>query len=513
MLWQDVRFGFRLLRKSPGFTLAAVAALALGIGANTAVFSSVDSVLIRPLPYPQPERVGVIWENSPAQAWERISPSGPEFIEFKRQTTAFDQLALFELGSGTLNGFGEPMQVPGLRVTTNFLSMMGAKPYLGRDFLPNEGWQDRVAILSYGAWMRLFNGDPNVIGKRALADGIPYTAIGVMPRSLWLPVPADVFVPWSDADLASKEERLSVVARLKPGVTYQRASAEVNAAISHVAEKNPHVRGWGASVIPMQEAMVSNTRPALLILLAAVTLVLLMACTNLANLLLARASVRSRETAIRTALGASRGRLVRQFLTETASIAIIGGALGLLLAMWGVDLVDRVTPQTIRLSHSNAEVIRPAIALDPRVFAFTALVSLLTGLVFGLAPAVAASRTDVSKVLKQGERGSTAGVSGRRSRAAFVVSEVGMALVLLISAGLLLKSFWKLGRVDPGFRPDHVLAMEIELPTDSRYKTAPEQTHFMKGCSTAFTGFLECVRPPSARACRSTSATRSSTSA
>jgi putative ABC transport system permease protein len=479
MLWQDLRFGLRLLRKSPGFAVSAVTALALGIGANAAIFSIVNAILLRPLPYPHSERLGVVWENSRDQGWDRINPSGADFVDFQRNTTAFEQLALYETGSGTLNGFGEPMQVPGLRITTNLLSMLGVKPYLGRDFTRDEGFDRRVAILSYGAWMRLFGGDPSAVGKRALADGLPYTVIGVTPPGLWLPVPSDVFVPWSDADLlGSKEHNFSVLARLKPGVTYEQASAQLNGAIRRIAEKDPHVRNWGASILPLHESMVSNARSSLWILLGAVALVLLIACTNLANLLLARASARTRETAIRTALGAGRGRLVRQFLTETVVIAIIGGALGLILSLWGVDLADRLVPQTIRMAQSNSEMIRPPIVMDLRVLGFTVLLTLITGFVFGAAPALAASKTDVNDVLKQAERGSTGGVRGRRARGAFVIAEVALALVLLISAGLTIRSFWKIQQVNPGFHADHVLAMETELPTDSRYKSDPEQTAF-----------------------------------
>ncbi|HEY1341987.1 MAG TPA: ABC transporter permease, partial [Bryobacteraceae bacterium] len=296
----------------------------------------------------------------------------------------------------------------------------------------------------------------------------------------WLPVPADVFVPWADSDLEHRDDRLVVIGTLRPGVSFERASAELNAAMPRLAERDPHERGWGASATPLQEAMVSNTRPALIILLGAVGMVLLIACTNLANLLLARASARGRESAIRTALGASRSRLVRQFLTETLVIALVGGALGLLLALWGVDFIDHVTPATLRLPHSNAEVNRPPIGIDGLVFAFTALISIATAFVFGLAPALAGSRTSVNDVLKQGERGSSGGVGGRRARSVFVVAEVALALMLLACSGLMLKSFWKMQGVDPGFHPNHVLAMDIELPTDSRYKTDPEMTLFFK---------------------------------
>lgn len=483
MLWQDLHFGLRLIRKSPGFTAAAVAALALGIGANTAIFSIVNAILLRPLPYPHSERVGIVYESSRGQGWERINPSGPDFVDYKRQTRSFEDMALFEPGSGTLSGVGEPMQVPAMRVTTNMLSMLGAKPLLGRDFLPSEGWQNRVLILSYGAWMRLFGGDPGVIGKRAMADGLPYTVIGVAPASLWLPLPSDLFVPWSEADLAGRGRmghEFGVLARLKPGVTYEQASAELNAAMRRISEVYPRMQGWGAMIIPLQEALVASSRPALLILLGAVALVLLIACTNLANLLLARASARERETAIRTALGAGRKRLVRQFLTETVLIAVLGGTLGMTIAVWGVALVDRVIPPTLRQPHSTTEVVRPAITIDGRVLAFTVLLTAVTGLIFGIAPALSASKTDVNEILKQGERGSTGGRQGRRARAAFVISEVALALILLICAGLALKSFWKLQRVDAGFRADHLLALEMELPTDSRYKTDAEQTRFFE---------------------------------
>jgi putative ABC transport system permease protein len=483
MFWQDLRFGLKLMRKNPGFTAAAVAALALGIGANTAIFSIVNAVLLRPLPYPDAGRLGILWQNSPGQGWERINVSGPNFVDYKRQLTSIEDMALFEIGTGTLNGAGEPMQVPGLRMTTNTLSMLGIRPMLGRDFVPGEGFQSRVAILSYNAWTRLYGGDPDVIGKRASADGLPYTVVGITPPNLWLPVQAEVFVPWSNADLENQSrtnQRFAVFTRLKPGVTFERASAEANAAIHRIAEKYPRMNGWNATVAPLQDAILGNARPGLLILLAAVALVLLIACTNLANLLLARASARERETAIRTALGAPRSRLVRQFLTETLLIAVLGGALGVIIALWGVDLAERVTPREVRLPNSSAEVLRPPIVMDGRVLAFTALLTLLTGFAFGAAPAVAASRTGVNEILKQAGRGSTSGRHGRRARSTFVVSEVALALVLLIGAGLTLKSFWKIRQVDPGFRPSHVLAMDTELPTDSRYRTDLEMTRFFE---------------------------------
>jgi putative ABC transport system permease protein len=481
-LLRDIRYGLRLLRKSPGFTAVALAALALGIGANSAIFSVVNSVLLRPLPYRDSGRVGIVFESSSAQGWQQIGISGPDYADFREQAKSLDDMALIENGTGTVLGFGEPIQAPGLRVTTNVFRMLGKKPMLGRDFNADEGFENRVAILSYNGWHKLYGNDTSVIGRRVIVDDIPYTIIGVMPQDFWLPLPADVFAPWSTEDLRRRDRMnhfFVVLGRVKQGMSYERASAELDTIVHRIGRAEPRMKDWGASITPMQEVLVENVRPALLVLLGAVGLVLLIACTNLANLMLARAASRGRETAIRTALGATRRALMRQFFAETMLLAVFGGALGLLLALWGVDLLNRVVPTTISVGQGTDTVVRPDLVVDGTVLAFTIALSLLTGLLFGLVPAISASRTDVNEALKEGGRNTASG-SGRRMRNALVISEVALALVLLISAGLTMKSFWKLQQVNPGFLADHALIMEMELPTDAKYQKDAEQVEFFR---------------------------------
>jgi putative ABC transport system permease protein len=481
-LMRDIRYGLRLLRKSPGFTAVALAALALGIGANSAIFSVVNSVLLRPLPYRDSGRVGIVFESSPAQGWQQIGLSGPDYADFREQAKSLDDLALLENGSGTVLGLGEPIQAPALRVTTNMFRLLGKKPMLGRDFNPGEGFENRVAILSYNGWHKLFGNDQTVIGRRVVLDDIPYTIVGVMPPDFWLPIPADLFGPWSTGDLRRRDRMahwFTVLGRVKPGISYRQASAEMDTIVHRIGRTEPHMKDWGASITPMQEVMVENVRPALLVLLGAVGLVLLIACTNLANLMLARAASRGRETAIRTALGATRRMLMRQFFAETMLLGVFGGALGLLLAMWGVDLLNRFVPANISVGQGTATVVRPDVVVDGTVLAFAVCLSILTGLLFGLIPAISASRTDVNEALKEGGRNTSSG-SGRRMRNALVICEVGLALVLLVSAGLTMKSFWKLQQVNPGFLADHVLTMEMELPTDAKYQKDAEQVEFFR---------------------------------
>jgi putative ABC transport system permease protein len=477
----DLRFAIRLLWKSPGFTTVAVVALALGIGANTAIFSLVNSVLLRPLPFRDSGRLAIFWETDPAQGFNRQGPSGPNYIDFRDQSKSFEDMALLEQGTGTLTGFGEPQQIPALRVTRSFLPVLGFTPILGRNFSVSETWNQRVLIIGYGAWERYYGKDPNVVGKKMLMDDIPYTVIGVMPRNFWFPDPGEVLAPWGDSDLLQRnryDHNFGVFGHLKPGVSLQQANAELNAIEHRIGEKAVGLKDWATTVVLLSDVVSENVRSGLLLLLAAVALVLLIACANLANLMLARAAGRTRETAIRMALGAGRWRLARQFLTESAVLGVMGGVLGLLLALWGVDLLDRVVPQTMALSGGAGIVVRPAIHADAWALIFTVAISLVTGLIFGLAPAFAASKAKVNEALKEGSRGSSAG--GNRVRNAFAVSEVALALVLLIGAGLGMKSFWNIQQVNPGFAADHVLAMEMELPTDSKYRTRPEQAEFFR---------------------------------
>jgi len=477
----DLRFAIRLLWKSPGFTTVAIVALALGIGANTAIFSLVNSVLLRPLPFRDSDRLAIFWETDPAQGFNRQGPSGPSYLAFRDQSKSFEDMALLEQGTGTVTGFGEPQQIPALRVTRNFLPVLGFTPILGRNFAPSEGWNQRVLILGYGAWQRYYGKDPNVVGKKMLMDDLPYTVIGVLPSNFWFPDPGELLAPWVDGDLAArspKDHNFGVVGHLKRAVSVQQANAELNLIEHRISEQFVVLTNWATTVALLKDVVSENVRSGMLLLLAAVALVLLIACANLANLMLARAAGRTRETAIRMALGAGRWRLGRQFLTESAVLGAMGGVLGLLLALWGVDLLDRVVPGSMPLSGGAGIVMRPAIHMDEWALIFTLSTSLATSLIFGLPPAFAASKAKVNDALKEGGRASSSG--GNRLRNAFAVSEVALALVLLIGAGLVMKSFWRIQQVHPGFAADHVLAMEMELPTDSKYRTRPEQAEFFR---------------------------------
>jgi putative ABC transport system permease protein len=490
-LLQDIRYGVRTLLKSPGFTVVALLALALGIGVNTAIFSVVNAVLIRPLPYRDPGRIVVLWENNVREGWNRTGVSGATFSDWKRQATLFEDMSLHEPGTGTLTGLGEPEQIPRMRVTTNFFTMLGAKAQIGRLFTPEEarGGRHNVIVVTDGFWRRRLGADPDITGKTYMVDGAAYTVIGVLSRDFWFPTPEEAFVPWPNDELRGgprNERRFGVFARLKPGVTVEQARAEMDSVARRVAERNTDMRDWGVTIAPLREVLVESIRPALLVLLGAVAFVLLIACTNIANLLLARGSGRLKEVAIRTAVGANRRRLIQQFLTESVLLGLAGGALGLLLAAWGMRALTAVLPEQISIQGSSTLISLPKLGFDHWVLLFTAAVSIGTGILFGLAPAFAATRVGPSDALKEGGRSSSA--SGhQRLRGALVVAEVGLALVLLTGAGLMIRSFWQLQRVNPGFRPDHVLTLEMELPTDSKYQKDEERPR-------VFQRFLQAVQ-------------------
>ena len=369
-------------------------------------------------------------------------------------------------------------RIPVRMLVPNFFTLLGVRIHLGRDFQNGEGWKDRVVILSHNNWQKWFGGNPDAIGRRLLLDGISYTVIGVLPADAWLPIPADGFVPWADSDLRGRnrmDHELGVLARLRPGVTWAQASAELNGIQRRIGETTPRMKDWSAYIVSFQGWMSQRARPALLLLLAAVGMVLLIACTNIANLMLARASTREKDVAVRFALGARRGTLIRQFLTEAVLLGALGGLAGLLLAFWGVDAFDRIVPMRLRMPDTNSDFIRPHLALDGAVLAFTAAVSLISGLLFGLAPAIASTRSGMNNVLRQ--RAASSGRS-RTLRSALVVAEVALALLLLVSAGLSMESFWKVQAVEPGFSADHLLSLETELPTDSRYRKPVEVAAF-----------------------------------
>src|SRR5262245_1107295 len=462
-LWQDLRFGARMLIKKPGFTLIAVITLSLGIGANTAIFSVVHAALLRPLPYEEPDRLVMIWERNLSRGLEQSQASPVTYCDWREQKRLFDKIACWWYPQVNLTDTGgEPQRVRTIDVTDGFFDVLGARPSIGRGFQPGEDRPggERLAVIGHELWRSRYNADPNILGKAITLDGRSYSVIGVMPPGFDYPNATEVWTPlgWEPRQHSRNARFFEVVARLKPGVTPQQAQAEMNALSNRIAQENPQSnKDWGAAVVSLRDQLVGDFRPALLVLSGAVGLVLLIACANVANLLLARAGAREKEVAIRLAIGATRGRLLRQLLTESVLLALLGGAIGLLIAAWGADVLLRLNPVEIpRLDH---------LAVNAPILAFTLGVSLLTGLIFGVVPALHASRPDLNSTLKEGGRESQTG--GGRIRGALVVAEVAIAMVLLLGAGLLLKSFVQLQRVDAGFNPANILTFNLQLPFSS----------------------------------------------
>jgi putative ABC transport system permease protein len=460
-LLQDVRYAVRRLLKSPGFALVAVGALALGIGANTAIFSVVNSVLLRPLPYPQPEQLVQLWESRPRMNMPRTEVAPHEFLAWAERSESFRQLAANDLTEYNLTGRGEPERVTGALVTAGYFPLFGVNPALGRTFLAQEDQPggNNVVVLGYELWRSRFNSDPSVVGQSVSLDGVPCAVVGVMPRGFRLPDGAGLARPiaFTAEDRAKVGSHfLNVYGRLKDGATLAQAEGEMTAVAGRVEQDFGDANvGHRVVLVPLHEQVVGGARTALLILLGAVGLVLLIACANVANLLLARAAARRREVAVRAALGASRWRIVRQLLAESVLLSSLGGAAGLLLAVWGVDLLVSLDPTGVQRAGE--------VTLDWRVLGFTLGLSVLTGLLFGLAPALQASKADFVESLKEGGR-SAQGLGRSRLRGALVVSEVALTLVLLVGAGLLVKSFRQLLAVEPGLDPRHVLTLEVSLP-------------------------------------------------
>ncbi len=460
--WRDLRFGVRMLARQPGFTLIAALTLALGIGANTAIFSVVNAVLVRPLPFKEPERLVTILETKLPQFPEFPASPG-NFLDWKQQITVFARLVTYTFASFNLEGTGDPEQLLGMRVTDGFLAMLGAQPLSGRDFLPEEdsAGRNNVVILSHGLWQRRFGGETKVLNQTVRLSGQNYTVIGVMPATFRFgETDVDLWTPMAFTAEAAQNRGghfLTAIGQLKPGVTVEQARTEMLTMAGRLAAQYPETNlGWSVKLLPLQETVVRDIKPALLVLLGAVTFVLLIACANVANLLLARAAGRQKEIAVRSALGAGRARIIRQLLTESLLLASVGGAAGLLLAKWGTGLLLKLAPQNLpRLAE---------VSLDGRALAFTAALTLLTGVIFGLIPALQASHPNLNEMMKDAGRGSTEGGRRQLVRSALVVLEVASALVLLVGAGLLAKSFWRLQKVDPGFNPDHALTLSVTLP-------------------------------------------------
>ncbi|HEV2706871.1 MAG TPA: ABC transporter permease [Pyrinomonadaceae bacterium] len=455
---QDVRYGFRMLWKSPGFTFVAVLALALGIGANSAIFSVVNAVLLRPLPYTDPDRLVVMWERDPTMD---TSVAYPNFKDWRDQNQSFESIAAFRRDSFNLTGAGEPERLSGRMTSAVFFQTLGVTIDKGRTFRAEEdrAGADPVVILSHGFWQRRFGGDESILSKQLTLNNRSYTVIGITPPTYRYGAEVDLFVPIGlfeeNYQQRGSHPGIYVIGRLKPGVSHEQARADMNTIFARLGQQYPNE--VGARTIRMEslyENTVQDVRPALLILLGAVAFVLLIACANVANLLLARSAARQKEIAIRTALGAGRWRVIRQLLTESVLLSLAGGAAGLLLALWGTDFLTSAVPDNIpRLAEAG---------VDTRVLAFTTVVSILTGIIFGLAPALQASKPDLNETLKEGDRGSTGG--RHRVRNVLVVVQTAIALVLLIGAGLMVKSFNRLQGVETGFDSSNVLTMQISVP-------------------------------------------------
>jgi len=463
-LGQDLRYGIRVLLKNPGFTVAAVVALALGIGANSVIFTVVNAVLLRPLPFKDPQQLVMVWENAAHLGFPKDTPPPGTFLDWQQQNTVFAGMAATAHKSFNVLGVGEPERVDGRKVSANLFDLLGVKPVLGRTFSADEDKPGtHVALLSEGLWKRRYGSDQSIIGRAINLSGEMYTVIGVLPRTVELPSGEtwhdQLWVPmaFSSEEAANRDSHyLEVIARLKSNGSLQQAQAEMDTIAARLAKQYPeHNARRGVVVVPMHEQIVGDIKPALLVLLGAVGFVLLIACANVANLLLARAAVRQKEIALRLALGANRSRLTRQFLVESILLALIGGTVGLGLAFAGLNVIKSYIPNNVSQSAG--------IGIDLPVLLFTAGIAILTGVLFGLVPAFQASHCNVNDTLKESGRDAAAGARGHRIRNALVVAEVAVSFTLLIGAGLLINSFMHLRNLDPGFRADHLLTMRVPL--------------------------------------------------
>jgi predicted permease len=474
---RDVRYALRLLRKSPGFSVVAILMLALGIGANSAIFSVVNAVLLRPLPFPQPDRLVRLWEASPSRNWHRNVINAWNFLDWRDNTHAFEDMAAVSGRQFNLTGYGDPVAVPGLQVSPGFFSILRIPPYLGRTFVADDGTpgHDDKVILSYGLWRTRFGGDPRIVGKTLRVNGSPRAIIGIMPQGFSFPKnPAQLWTPF--ALTRSEDFRqgrfLTAVARLKPGVTLEQAQQDMEAAARVTVTLRPDFnQKWSAEAVPLLQDVTQDLRRPLWLLLAAVGLILLIACANVANLLLMRGSGRLREIAVRETLGATRKRIVQQLLVESLVLAVAGLAAGLGFATLGLRGLLAIIPQNAPLPRSEP------ISIDGQVFAFTLAASLVTAILFGLAPSLRLSRVRLQNELKQGAQRSTGG--HRQLRQALVVTEISLAILLAVAAGLMLRSFQRLLAVDPGFDTQHVVSMRL-FTSPGKYSNVHKRSQYMQ---------------------------------
>jgi putative ABC transport system permease protein len=469
-LLQDIRYAFRLLAKSPGFTAIAILTLALGIGANTAIFTVVNAVLLRPLPFQDPSRLVLVAEKS---QYPTISTSYQNWLDWRDQSHSFESVEATRPSTIALTGAGQPERLNSQNMTAGIFPLLGVKAIIGRTFLAEEdrAGGNPVVVISYGLWQRHFGASQEVIGKNLTLDSQPYTVIGVLPSGFQLMFPADVYLPFTPWARTLPDDRnwhpgIFAVARLKPGVTREQARTEMVGITKRLEQQYPDYNtSVSANIVGVQDQMVQNVRPALLLLLGAVAAVLLIACVNVANLLIARAASRSREVAIRTAMGASRGRVLRQLLTESVLLSLSGGVLGVLMAIAALGPLIKLAAGSVPQAFT--------ISLDYPVLIFTIAVSVITGVFFGIAPALSTTKLDLRETLNEGSRGSTAGPGQHRIRGFLVAAEIAAAMLLLIGSGLLLRSFEHLQEVPPGFQPDHLLAVDLPLSRNAYAK--PDQ--------------------------------------
>jgi putative ABC transport system permease protein len=482
---QDLKYAARMLRRNRGFTAVAVLTLALGIGANTAIFSVIDFVLLRPLPYQEPETLVIVWEsNAHSSPHNTVCP--PNFLDWQEQNRVFSGMSYASDLNANLTGNGEPEQVVAQYVSVDFFAVLGVNPMLGPGFTAENGQDgnDNVVVLSYELWNRRFGSDPAIIGKTIELNGKPQTVIGIAPRNFGFFIKQgtltgnkpQLWSPWV-LPAALREHKsvgrfMTVVARLKPGMTMRQAQAEMNTIATRLEQQYPDYDGhWGANVVPLRQQITGELRPALLILQGAVAFVLLIACANVSSLLLARAAGREREIGIRTAIGASRWRMARQLLTESLVLALMGGAVGVTLAVWGTNLILAASPANL--------LDLQRVPIDWRVLAFASGITLLAGLLFGFLPSYLSARGAIAETLKEGGRSTSAGRQRRTVRSAFVVAQIGLALVLLAGSGLLIRSFARLVGVDPGFEAKNLLTFTVTLP-NARYGTNAARMAFFR---------------------------------